>query len=602
MAHETYDDHLSVPGGEAAPRIALKSGAGRIKKPLFGAPSRATPAPDADTSDADTSSGLAAGSEQEIADESVLARWWRESGKIVAGGIVITAAWSLAFSIYITAAIGWRQLFTLLPDQFGSFMTTFMLPLAFLWLVIAYLDRGRELRRESAALRHHLAQLTYPSETAENRIASVSESLKAQARMLVDASDVAVKNMQKLQTGFLRDTEKLASVTGQLEAGAGSAASAVTDQVAKLQTVIDSAADVNLKIEDALRRQHEFIRTASQKTLGEVNSMGQTLAGHVNTLSTVTERARGMSAAIAQQLGEQEKALAKAGETAKTYANDMGKAVAANAEQVEDAAKRAETTIADMADTLMGKAHGLEALFDKQRAELAAAGDRIEDQATKVNMRLGQQTANLDQVMERVLSRVKIVEEALAIQTKELSAASDGAVAKLRLVEGMVKKQAEGVSEAAGRVETRLAVAADEFGLRSRVVTGKFDRATAAILRRPPTSPLAAPRPWAPTLIPSSRKSTPSACGSVNMPSSWPTRRAARPFRPMRFETRFGARTTNWKWPPIHSPPTSNSAKVPWPSRPGRWARPRSKRWPTSARCRTSSARIRPSLCSFRPA
>ena len=176
--------------------------------------------------------------------------------------------------------------------------------------------------------------------------------------------------MTKLQTGFLRDTEKLASVTGQLEAGAGSAASAVTDQVAKLQTVIDSATDVNLKVEDALRRQYEFIHTASQKTLGEVNGMGQTLAGHVNSLSTATERARGMSAAIAQQLGEQEKALAKAGETAKAYANDMGKAVAANAEQVEDAAKRAEMTISNMADSLMGKAHGLEALFDKQRSEL----------------------------------------------------------------------------------------------------------------------------------------------------------------------------------------------------------------------------------------
>ena len=43
----------------------------------------------------------------------------------------------------------------------------------------------------------------------------------------------------------------------------------------------------------------------------------------------------------------------------------------------------------------------------------------------------------------------------------------------------MVKKQAEGVGEAAARVETRLAVAADEFGLRSRIVTEKFDRATA---------------------------------------------------------------------------------------------------------------------------
>ena len=272
-----YDE--SVANGEAqeigAPKIPLKSrGAARIKKPPFGA--------------ASTIMRTTAAGTQEIVEappESGFAPWWRETGSIVAGGSGITGLWALAFSIYISASIGWGQLFKLLPDQFGSFMATFILPIAFIWVVIAFLDRGRELRRESAALRYHLEQLTYPAEFAEAQIASISDSLKVQARMLVDASDNAVKNMQKLQTGFLRDTEKLASVTGQLEAGAASAAGAVTEQVAKLQTVqvaklqtvIDSAVDVNLKIEDALRRQHEFIRTASQKTLSDVVAQGQLL-------------------------------------------------------------------------------------------------------------------------------------------------------------------------------------------------------------------------------------------------------------------------------------------------------------------------------------
>ena len=281
MAHqsqdETHDGAVSPNGSdvhsEAAPKITLRSssardasrGAARVKKPPFGTPSRSTTQTLPDLSEA-LDVGMDA--DPDAPQENALERWWRESGKVVASGIVISAVWSLAFSIYITAAIGWSQLYTLLPDQFGSFMATFVLPLAFLWLVIAYLDRGQELRRESATLRRHLAQLTYPSVRGEARVSAISESLKAQARMLVDASEAAVKNMQKLQTGFLRDTEKLASVTGQLESGAASAAAAVTEQVGKLQLVIDSAADVNLKIEDALRRQHEFVRTSSQKNIG----------------------------------------------------------------------------------------------------------------------------------------------------------------------------------------------------------------------------------------------------------------------------------------------------------------------------------------------
>ena len=176
----------------AVPKIALKSarGAARVKRPPFGAPSRtALPAhPGSDTiSMPDTDS-----------EESSFAVWWRGTGRAIAAGIVISALWAVAFAVYITTTIGWGQLFTLLPDQFGSFMATFMLPLAFLWLVIAYLDRGRELRRESAALRYHCEQLTYLAEFAEERIATVSESLKAQARMLLDGSETAIKNMQKL--------------------------------------------------------------------------------------------------------------------------------------------------------------------------------------------------------------------------------------------------------------------------------------------------------------------------------------------------------------------------------------------------------------------
>ncbi|MHB1204214.1 MAG: hypothetical protein ACYCZX_01500 [Rhodospirillaceae bacterium] len=476
MASDMHDDQDQH---DAASEAAVKArppgrSAARVKKPPFAAKSRSIVRPDAEGGRVPVTDTDHAAMPDDFAPQA----WWLAQ-KAIAAGIVLSVLWGLVFSSYITATIGWRQIPTLLPDQFGSFMATFILPIAMLWLLVAYFDRGRELKREAAALHRHLAQLTYPSDEAETRVGEITDSLKAQAAALLDASETAVKQVQKLQAGFLRDTEKLANVTGALEAGAASAAAAVTDQVAKLQLVIDSAADVNLKIEDALRRQHEFVRTSSQKTLSEVNSMGQTLAGHVTSLSTATERARGMSAAIAQQLGEQEKALAKAGETAKIYADEMGKAVASNSEQVEEAAKRAEGTVAQITDNLMGKAHGLAGLFDKQRSELSAAGDRIEDQATKVNMRLGQQTANLDQVMERVLSRVKIVEEALAIQTKELNAASDGAVSKLRTVESMVKKQAEGVGDAATRVENRLAAAADEFGVRARIVTEKFDRATA---------------------------------------------------------------------------------------------------------------------------
>ena len=138
MSQITQDEESFGSESDAAPpdgtaRVPLKGrGAARIKKPPFGSASR-TVTYTAQDSHGGTEEAL----DPNAIEEGAFARWWRESGKVVAGGIVISGVWALAFSLYITASIGWRQLFTLLPDQFGSFMTTFMLPLAVLWWVVA---------------------------------------------------------------------------------------------------------------------------------------------------------------------------------------------------------------------------------------------------------------------------------------------------------------------------------------------------------------------------------------------------------------------------------------------------------------------------------
>src|SRR5688500_17636495 len=92
----------AAANGEAqdigAPKIPLKQarGAARIKKPPFGMAPR-TPGP-AVTGDAEVQV-------QQFAQEGAFARWWRETGSVVAGGLILTWLWSLAFAIYISASI-----------------------------------------------------------------------------------------------------------------------------------------------------------------------------------------------------------------------------------------------------------------------------------------------------------------------------------------------------------------------------------------------------------------------------------------------------------------------------------------------------------------
>lgn len=88
----------------------------------------------------------------------------------------------------MTRTLGWSELFLLLPPEFGGLFAVGLMPLAFLWLLIAFVDRGRQFSQEGRALREHLARLTYPADDAAGNVEAVTASLQRQVDALTEAS------------------------------------------------------------------------------------------------------------------------------------------------------------------------------------------------------------------------------------------------------------------------------------------------------------------------------------------------------------------------------------------------------------------------------
>ena len=76
--------------------------------------------------------------------------------------IGISVLWFLIVGIYITKFFGWDNLFLLMPSEFGGFLAGITLPLAVIWVVIAYIDRGSSFKNEAKLLRAYMNQLVYP--------------------------------------------------------------------------------------------------------------------------------------------------------------------------------------------------------------------------------------------------------------------------------------------------------------------------------------------------------------------------------------------------------------------------------------------------------
>ena len=106
-------------------------------------------------------------------------RWFKDHWPI-AFGVSLTLIW-IAFAFWFLAAFNhWSDIFELKPNTFGDFAAGVSAPLAFLWLVIAVVLQGRELKLQRAELALNRDVLKLQIE----ELKSTSEQLRSQTKLL----------------------------------------------------------------------------------------------------------------------------------------------------------------------------------------------------------------------------------------------------------------------------------------------------------------------------------------------------------------------------------------------------------------------------------
>ena len=93
--------------------------------------------------------------------------------------LTASVAWLMASAYYVLEHLGFEELTALLPHEIGGMVAGIAVPIALLWIVVAFYERSKLYRAEARALRWHLKQLTYPSDAAETRVAEITETLRA---------------------------------------------------------------------------------------------------------------------------------------------------------------------------------------------------------------------------------------------------------------------------------------------------------------------------------------------------------------------------------------------------------------------------------------
>jgi len=129
-------------------------------------PQTAETTPDSAAAGIDVDGRPSAGSLPDLppGDERLTLEDWRQPLHLryrvasIAGG-VLSVAWLAGWYQFVETQLGWDNLLALLPHELTGLLVGMVTPLAMLWTVIAFFERGRQLRSETEALRWHLRQL-----------------------------------------------------------------------------------------------------------------------------------------------------------------------------------------------------------------------------------------------------------------------------------------------------------------------------------------------------------------------------------------------------------------------------------------------------------
>ena len=117
--------------------------------------------------------------------------------------IGVSVVWFAIVLIYITQFFGWSNLFLMMPDEFGGFLAGVTLPLAIIWVVMAYIDRGSSFKQEAKFLRAYMNQLVYPEDGAPQTAKAMADAIRSQVVELQQVSKLAHE-----QTSQIKDAIK----------------------------------------------------------------------------------------------------------------------------------------------------------------------------------------------------------------------------------------------------------------------------------------------------------------------------------------------------------------------------------------------------------
>lgn len=331
--------------------------------------------------------------------------------------IVFSVMWFGIVAICITKFFGWDNLFSMMPNEFSGFIAGISLPLAIVWVVMAYIDRGNSFRNETQMLRDSLNRVIFPDSNGNAATKMIADAIKAQVSELKETTRDVCAQADVIKRDLSDRIAEMKSLAGELDTYSSQTMQELNSEIKKL------VENFTFVAEKAASTTADF-RVNTMQIREDSEQLSQIMKPMVNEMVTAAENIKEVVNVNNENI---EKAQAQLNNYSESSQLAIGKIIESWAEKGENLEK-----------TFLRTAENCEELFHRLDSGISHIENSINEQKTVVEQqsaildknsgyldkKLGEYGKLISLEVEAMIERSNTLEQNIQAQMKNIKEAS----------------------------------------------------------------------------------------------------------------------------------------------------------------------------------
>ena len=382
--------------------------------------------------------------------------------------IWISVIWFGIVIIYISQFFGWSNLFLMMPDEFGAFLAGVTLPLAIIWVVMAYIDRGTNFKNEARFLRAYLNQLVYPEDGGADTAKAMTDALRAQTLELQQATKEATIQTSKIKEELGAHVADFAKLVSILDNYSSKTMGELTAGVKTLTTSFDYINEKTQAATTEFERRSDAFRDAT----GEVQQNAENL---LNNLLPVIKEVKDSAALLQNIFNDNNAKILRTNEIVVTSSNKLNKdmelinAIVSNqGQKLEQISAQALENCQNIHKSLEAETDQINNVLNLQSQTVLGHLNKLESTAAEIADKFNDFSENVGMEVENVIARASGIEETISVQVRELNGVSETIATQMQTVEESIREGITQLSQTTSGASTQIQNVVDLFAQKTQ--------------------------------------------------------------------------------------------------------------------------------------